>query len=691
MANGGVKCWGEDNDGQIGTGVTVTHYTTPQDVSGVSAARAVAAEGDHSCALLASGAAKCWGNSGNGELGAGYPIGGAQPTPQDVLLTEPAQSLEAGWSHTCAVTVAGGAQCWGSPYFVGDGDSTNTSPRARPVDVVGMTSGVTAIAPGMGHSCALSVTGVKCWGFDSEGELGNGTMSSYPPAWSPVPVVGLPDGIQGIASGAHHTCAIKPNGGLVCWGENTYGQLGNNSTNNSSTPVPVSGLGSGVMAVAAGRRHTCALLDTGIVKCWGENAFGQLGRGPGGNSLVPVKVDFVDHVEPNDPTDVNQYQPAATLLAVGATADAPGVVFKAVVGAPSGGPTQLRLEVEIKPVGVPFNGQSTLKGPFVATGATASVTASGVIRGQSYHWRARTVDPIGVTSQWVDFAGNPDSSPDFRLEMPIVFSSNRDAGGTSNELYSMNANGTGVLRLTTTNTTNTEPSLSPDGTRIAFRGLDPVDGDFEIYVMNLDGSNRVNLTNNNAADQAPSWSPDGSRIAFVSNRAAGGAYNIWVMNADGSLPTQVTTTAPSNDNYPCWSPDGSKIAFMSARPPGQDIYVMNNDGSNQTRLGWNSTSDESFPDWSPDGTKIAFASKRVGGQFEIFVGNADGTGTATRLTTKARDDVFPQWSRTGARILFQGFDPSTEADAEIYRVPAVGGILARIGPNNTFADQAPTW
>jgi Tol biopolymer transport system component len=172
------------------------------------------------------------------------------------------------------------------------------------------------------------------------------------------------------------------------------------------------------------------------------------------------------------------------------------------------------------------------------------------------------------------------------------------------------------------------------------------DGSQQIYVMNAaDGSNQTRLTSANANDSDPSWSPDHTKIAFESDRD--GNNNIYVMNADGSGLTQLTND-PADDSNPSWSPDGTKIAFNTDRDSteedfeNQEIYFMNaGDGSNQTRLTYNDVQD-SGASWSPDGTKIAFASAKDG-NLEIYVMNAaDGSGQ-TRLTNNTAAEGEPDW------------------------------------------------
>jgi alpha-tubulin suppressor-like RCC1 family protein len=285
-AAGGVKCWGYNFNGQLGNGTTTDSHT-PVDVSGLaSGVAAIAAGENHTCALTTGGGVNCWGYNDHGQLGDGTTTRRLAPVPVSGLASGVA-AIAGGGSHTCAVTTGGAVKCWGLNDHGQLGDGTTTE-RLAPVSVSGLTSGVTVIAAGRYHTCAATTGGgVKCWGWNALGQLGDGTTTQR---LTPVPVSGLASGVAAIVAGDHHTCAVTTGGAAKCWGYNLFGQLGDATMTQRSMPVDVSGLATGVSAISAGSNHTCALLAGAGVKCWGLNIYGQLGDGWPLFRTTPVQV-----------------------------------------------------------------------------------------------------------------------------------------------------------------------------------------------------------------------------------------------------------------------------------------------------------------------------------------------------------------------------------------------------------------
>jgi alpha-tubulin suppressor-like RCC1 family protein len=285
-AIGGVWCWGQNDYGQLGNGTTTTS-TSPVQVTGLtSGVTAITSGLYHSCAITSTGAAQCWGYNPSGQLGNAN-TGTNATTPVQVSgLTSGVATIDAGADHTCAVTTTGSPRCWGLNNAGQLGNGTTTSSNV-PVTIPTLNSGVATIDAGALHTCAVTTTGsARCWGENFNGQLGNGTTTN---ATSPVQVTGLTSGVTAIAAGRYHTCAATT-GGAHCWGLNTDGQLGDGTGDSSNLPVEVTGLTSGATAITAGRYHTCAATTTGAARCWGGNLDGQLGDGTGETSNLPVQV-----------------------------------------------------------------------------------------------------------------------------------------------------------------------------------------------------------------------------------------------------------------------------------------------------------------------------------------------------------------------------------------------------------------
>jgi len=201
-------------------------------------------------------------------------------------LADTATAVATNGNETCALTNGGALKCWGLTDINAFGDGLSNVP----VNVTGLGAGVVAIATGNSGltACALTSAGaVKCWGQNSSGVLGDGTAKN---SSTPVNVTSLGSGVAAITVGVNHVCALMSAGIVKCWGDNYYGELGNGTSNDSFTPVNVTSLGSEVLAIATSGWHSCALTSAGSVECWGENYYGQLGNGTTTDSSIPVNV-----------------------------------------------------------------------------------------------------------------------------------------------------------------------------------------------------------------------------------------------------------------------------------------------------------------------------------------------------------------------------------------------------------------
>lgn len=288
---GVIKCWGNNSVGQLGDGTTLGSVN-PVEVQNLNGEVIDISTGSsRTCVLVFAypeNKVKCWG-WGEAQQLDGEPANARMAVEVDDLNLEgdEADDIDSGSNHACALMWSGKVKCWGdnSTGQLGDGTTTASS---SPVEVSGLGEAGIPVVAGGAHTCVLVNDGdVKCWGDNSAGQLGNGTTES---SNTPVNVAGLGAAVF-LAAGHSHTCALLTYGRVQCWGNNYYGQLGDGTTTNRSAPVEVSGL-SGVQFIAAGAlgQHTCAVLNTGQVKCWGQNSDGQLGDGTTINQPLPVEV-----------------------------------------------------------------------------------------------------------------------------------------------------------------------------------------------------------------------------------------------------------------------------------------------------------------------------------------------------------------------------------------------------------------
>jgi alpha-tubulin suppressor-like RCC1 family protein len=314
-------CWGNDGDDRLGDGATATQSPVPVPVVTAEVidtlvgdtivagkvrllVQALSAGEAHTCGIDLSQHVWCWGRNREGQLGRGTISDFFPPSP--ISSNEEFKDVSVGGLHACGVTVGGAGRCWGYNIAgeLGDG-STATS--GAPVAVAGGTTFRTDplvifhspdpdfplppgpfVAAGYDHSCAISAAGATlCWGLNEYGQIGDGTTANRT---SPAAVAGG-HAFAGVTAGLRHTCALDASGAAWCWGDDTYGELGDGTRASSATPVAVAG-GLQFAYLKAGELSTCGVTSAGTAWCWGDNEYGQLGDGTATSSAVPVKVAF---------------------------------------------------------------------------------------------------------------------------------------------------------------------------------------------------------------------------------------------------------------------------------------------------------------------------------------------------------------------------------------------------------------
>jgi alpha-tubulin suppressor-like RCC1 family protein len=314
-----ARCWGENNFGQLGNNInvgTVAPNSTPTLVASIDLGivRQVAVGRAFSCALRDDGRLLCWGENGSGQLGNNTNVGTGASNPAPTLVDNTnlgvVRQLTLGSEHICALRDDGRVFCWGENDFGQLGNNTNVGteePNPAPTLVDNTNLGVVRqLALGRRHACALRDDGrVLCWGLNDSGQLGTNTnVGTDAPNPTPTLVDSTDLGVvRQLALGDQHTCALRDDGRVLCWGLNDSGQLGHNTNVGTSasnpTPTLVASTDLGVVRqLALGDDHTCALRDDGRVLCWGLNDFGQLGNntnlGTVAPNVTPTLVDSTD-------------------------------------------------------------------------------------------------------------------------------------------------------------------------------------------------------------------------------------------------------------------------------------------------------------------------------------------------------------------------------------------------------------
>jgi alpha-tubulin suppressor-like RCC1 family protein len=314
-----ARCWGYGplgnlRNGQSNSRIPVKVSFNPSGgsaevLTGIASISAAV----HICVVMLDSTARCWGENLYGALGTNSftytnaPMQVVDPANTANALTG-IVSLNAVASTTCAVLVDGTARCWGRNSLGQVGNNTTVNSKV-PVSVVDPTNtanaltGIANISAGDNQTCARMSDGTaRCWGYNSSGQLGNNTtVNSKVPVTvvDPTNNANALTGIASISAGANQTCARMSDGTARCWGYNYYGQLGNNTNTDSKVPVTVvdptntANALSGITSISSGYKHTCALKADSSARCWGENSFGELGNNTTMNSPVPVKVSGI--------------------------------------------------------------------------------------------------------------------------------------------------------------------------------------------------------------------------------------------------------------------------------------------------------------------------------------------------------------------------------------------------------------
>jgi alpha-tubulin suppressor-like RCC1 family protein len=255
----------------------------------------VTAGGSHTCVIRSTGGASCWGENFNGQLGTGSNTNAA--TPRSVSGLSGTLAIAAGDAHTCAL-VGTGVRCWGANFSGQLGDGTNGD--ANVPRVVSNLTNAASVAAGGGHSCARTVNGsVRCWGENIYGQLGDGSTLPPPPQEGDPPPANINSNVPrvvlnlspvlGLAGGADHGCATLSGGSAACWGRGSSGQLGDGNVLTRSVAFAVPGITS-ASTVAAGDGHSCVSRGIDQVSCWGDNSSGQIGANGGSSTQTPVAV-----------------------------------------------------------------------------------------------------------------------------------------------------------------------------------------------------------------------------------------------------------------------------------------------------------------------------------------------------------------------------------------------------------------
>jgi alpha-tubulin suppressor-like RCC1 family protein len=280
---GVLRCWGQNDSGQLGDGTTANRLSPTIIDSGVSYL-SVSSGSNSTCAITTSGVLKCWGYNAYGQLGDGTTANRLSPTIIDSGVSY--LSVSIGSNSTCAITTSGVLKCWGWNLYGQLGDGTMANRLSPTIIDIGVSYSTVSI--GSNSACAITTSGVlKCWGWNHYGQLGDGTTATR---LSPT-IIDTGVSYSTVSIGSNSTCAITTSGVLKCWGSNSDRQLGDGTTATRLSPTIINS-GVSYSTVSITYISTCAITTNGVLKCWGNNGNGQIGDGTYSPRALPTTIDI---------------------------------------------------------------------------------------------------------------------------------------------------------------------------------------------------------------------------------------------------------------------------------------------------------------------------------------------------------------------------------------------------------------
>lgn len=577
----------------------------------------------HTLALKSDGHVYGWGTNNSGQLGDGIG-GGIYRSPVLAVGFSNAIAVDAGGSHSLALKSNGTVWAWGDNGSGQSGAQEQfTSTKFRPTQVADLTGTFTAISAGAAHSLALRSDGtVWGWGNNSFGQLGNGTGSVA--VFTPVQASGLTN-VVGISAGAGFSLAVKADGTVWGWGRNTNNELGlPSSTFSVHSPVQITGL-SAVQKISAGQSHAVALKSDGTVWSWGNNHHGQLGSGEGvGSFPTPRQASGLSGVTAIDAglDHTLAMTSNGTVWSWGNNADGQ-----------LGNGTTTNSNVPLVVTGL--NAIAISAGP----NTSAALLSDGTIRMFGNNRNGQLGDrtafsrPLPVQVGASFGAQSPVFSPD---------------GGTFNVPWGVSITCPTAGAVIYYTTDGTEPTESG-----------PAVSSFATIVID----HTLTLK---AKAVKPGWPASPVKTAdFVIN---------------GPTPTPTPTPVPGVG--------AQEIVFARSVSNAFDVLVMNTEGTGVANLS-NSSANELNPAWSADGTQIVFSTTQTfDGLLHIGVIQADGTNSHVLSQSFGAHDTMPTWSRDGTRIAYVMSFPATSLSR--IAVMSTLGVLQG-SSNNTSIVSSPTW